>query len=101
MEPAISGSFNRDELYQAFKHFDKVYLNYIRHLFLKSKFLYYKDNSGYITVKELYEILSLMGQSFSEQQIQNLISTVDENNDGRLDFEGMFNYQLELKIYFF
>jgi hypothetical protein len=36
-----------------------------------------------------------MGQLFSEQQIQNLISTVDENNDGRLDFEGIFNYQLE------
>lgn len=71
MEPAISGSFNRDELYQAFKHFDK-------------------DNSGYITVKELYEILSYMGQSFSEQQIQNLISTVDENNDGRLDFEEFY-----------
>jgi Ca2+-binding EF-hand superfamily protein len=29
-----------------------------------------------------------MGQSFSEQQIHNLVSTVDENNDGKLDFEG-------------
>jgi Ca2+-binding EF-hand superfamily protein len=27
MEPAIRGSFNRDELYQAFKHFDKVNIN--------------------------------------------------------------------------
>ena len=39
-----------------------------------------------------------MGQSFSEQQIQNLISTVDANNDGRLDFEGIF-YKIRWLLY--
>ena len=27
MEPALSGDFDREELYEAFKHFDKVFDN--------------------------------------------------------------------------
>lgn len=39
-----------------------------------------------------------MGQSFSEQQIQHLVSTVDDNNDGKLDFEGLLSFQFIFAI---
>jgi hypothetical protein len=29
MEPALSGDFNREELYEAFKHFDKVFNDFL------------------------------------------------------------------------
>jgi hypothetical protein len=29
MEPALSGDFNRDELHEAFNHFDKVFDDFL------------------------------------------------------------------------
>lgn len=57
-----------DELYKAFKKFDK-------------------DNSGYVTTQEIHSLLTSLGYSFSLSQISRLVSTVDKNNDGRLTFE--------------
>lgn len=31
-----------------------------------------------------------MGQTFSDKQIASLVASVDEDNDGRLSFEGKF-----------
>ncbi len=59
--------FARD-LYYAFKKFDL-------------------DNSGYISVKELQQILARIGQHYSTEQIAELVSKVDANSDGRLSYQ--------------
>ena len=68
MLPVFTGKFDDDELYYAFKKFDL-------------------NNSGYISVLELKEILAKIGQNYSEQQIAAMISMVDTDNDGRLNFQ--------------
>ena len=69
MLPVYTGKFEDNELLYAFKKFDT-------------------DNSGTITVQELRQILAKVGQHFSEEQIANLIATVDSDNDGKLSFKG-------------
>ena len=71
MSPVLTGKFNDDELWYAFKKFDL-------------------DNSGEITVEELSQILSKVGQFYSNQQIADMIKTVDRDNNGKLNFEGTF-----------
>ena len=72
MLPVYTGKFEDNELLYAFKKFDT-------------------DNSGTITVQELRQILAKVGQHFSEEQIANLIGTVDSDNDGKLSFKGKKN----------
>jgi Ca2+-binding EF-hand superfamily protein len=69
MLPIYTGKFEDNELLYAFKKFDT-------------------DNSGKITVQELRQILAKVGQYFTEEQIANLIATVDSDNDGKLSFQG-------------
>ena len=67
----MTGKFEDEELYFAFKKFDR-------------------DNSGTISVAEIQQVLSEIGQNFSEQDIQNMIATVDANSDGNINFTGLF-----------
>lgn len=69
MLPVFTGKFEDEELFYAFKTFDM-------------------DNSGYITVAELKQILAKIGQHFSDSQIAAMIATVDADSDGRLNFKG-------------
>ena len=71
MLPVFTGTFDDDELLFAFKKFDL-------------------DNSGHITVSELRQILSKIGQHFTEKEIADMIATVDTNNDGSLSYQGIF-----------
>ncbi len=67
MLPVFTGQYDDDKLYYAFQKFDL-------------------DNSGYISVKELRQVLDKIGQSYSEEQIEQLVSMVDTDHDGRLNF---------------
>ncbi len=67
MLPVFTGQFDEEELYYAFKKFDL-------------------DNSGYISAKELKQILAKIGQHYTEDEINELISIVDGDHDGRLSF---------------
>eukprot|EP00117_Sycon_ciliatum_P036058 scpid83368/ scgid27208/ Calcium-dependent protein kinase 4 len=58
---------SNDKLQAAFKMFDK-------------------DNSGSISADEIKEVLGF-GKSLSEEQINNIISEVDENGDAEISFE--------------
>uniref|UniRef100_A0A7S2QUB8 Calcium-dependent protein kinase n=1 Tax=Chlamydomonas chlamydogama TaxID=225041 RepID=A0A7S2QUB8_9CHLO len=59
---------NREEvMVEAFKYFDK-------------------DNSGFITRDELEEALKEVGEDVSEV-IDSILSAVDTNNDGKIDYE--------------
>ena len=68
MIPVFTGTFDDDELWYAFRKFDM-------------------DNSGTITVDELKQILSKVGQFYSDKQIASMIATVDANGDGKLNFQ--------------
>ena len=66
--PALTGKFEDDELLYAFKKFDL-------------------DESGFITAKELRHILSKIDFFYTETQIQNMIASVDQDKDGKLNFQ--------------
>ena len=67
----FTGKFQDDELLYAFKKFDL-------------------NGTGYISVKELKQVLSNIGQNFSDSQIASMIASVDKDKDGQLNFEGLF-----------
>lgn len=69
MLPVFTGKFEDDELLYAFKKFDL-------------------DGSGYITASELRQILSKIGQFYSESEIEKMIAAVDLDKDGKLNFPG-------------
>ena len=56
------------ELNEAFKIFDK-------------------DKDGYITTKELGDIMKGLGQNPSEAELQNLVNEVDIEGNGTIDFK--------------
>ena len=69
MLPVVTGNFDDDALYYAFKKFDN-------------------NNTGYITSTELWQVLAKIGKNYSTRQIDEMIAAVDKDGDGRLDFQG-------------
>ncbi len=67
----FTGQFDDNEIAYAFKQLDK-------------------DKNGFISLRELKQIFSKLGQHFTEVHIAGLISMVDVNKDGKLDFNGYF-----------
>ena len=65
----LTGKFDKEQLLYAFRQTDL-------------------DNSGEITASELKEILAKVGKKFTEQEISDLIATVDAKNNGSLSFPG-------------
>ena len=45
------------------------------------------DDSGYITIDELKQIMTQVGENLDDSQLNALIQEVDINKDNRLDFE--------------
>lgn len=69
MLPVLTGKFDDEQTYYAFKKFDT-------------------DKSGYITYDELKQILSKVNNNVNEERIKNSLATVDKNKDGKLNFKG-------------
>ena len=45
-----------------------------------------KDKDGYITIKELDQIMKKLGQAPTESELQNMINEVDIDGNGTIDF---------------
>ena len=58
-----------DELYRAFKVFDK-------------------DGDGYITVPELRHLMTNMGEKLTDAEIRDMIKVADLDEKGKVNFEG-------------
>ncbi|CAF1055820.1 unnamed protein product [Rotaria sp. Silwood1] len=60
--------FTEDEMRRAFKCFDT-------------------DQSGYITIDELRQVLHQLNQNISEQRIVDALNQIDIDHDGKISFE--------------
>lgn len=61
--------------------------NYLKENHLKSAFIYFdKDGSGTISPDELRACLQSDDFTMTEEQINQLLSGVDSNNDGQIDY---------------
>ncbi|KAL8621696.1 hypothetical protein ACOMHN_024667 [Nucella lapillus] len=45
------------------------------------------NGDGYISLDELYKIMTTRGERLSRQEVKTMIDEVDENKDGRLDYK--------------
>jgi len=50
-------------------------------------YLFDRDNNGYITTKELGSVMRTLGFNPNEENLQQMIFTVDYDGDGMLNFE--------------
>ena len=48
---------------------------------------YDKDKDGYLTRKELCEIINSLGQTLSEPEMEEIINEVDTDGNGTIDFK--------------
>jgi calcium-dependent protein kinase len=62
--------------------------DYSQELQIKQAFQYFdKDGSGTISADELRVCLQSQDQTLTDDEINNMISQVDENQDGMIDYE--------------
>jgi len=67
MTKKMAASSTEDELSKAFKVFDK-------------------DGNGFISAAELRQTLTAIGVKFSDEEIDHMISEIDKNGDGQIDY---------------
>ena len=60
---------SKDEIRDAFKYFDK-------------------DNSGYVTVDEFYQIMKNFRGSHSRKQIEQMVENIDKDQNGKINIDG-------------
>ena len=46
-----------------------------------------KDCNGYITAKELREVMAKLGEKLTMKEVEELVSDSDTNGDGRIDID--------------
>lgn len=46
------------------------------------------NRSGYISAQELRNVMINMGQNMTEEEIDGMISEIDSDGDGKINFEG-------------
>lgn len=68
MADSFFKKYSQQELRSAFKKFDS-------------------DGNGYITTKELGDILSRMGRHLNRREVEAMIKSLDKNGDGKVSFE--------------
>ena len=46
-----------------------------------------KDGNGYITARELKEVMSKLGEKLTTKEVEELVYESDTNGDGRIDID--------------
>ena len=46
-----------------------------------------KDCNGYITVRELKEVMMKLGEKLTTKEVTEIVSEADTNGDGRIDVD--------------
>lgn len=53
---------------------------------IREAFAYFdRDNSGYISVDELNEVMSKMGRHYSKNELDRMVRAVDTDGNGRIE----------------
>jgi hypothetical protein len=66
---------------------------------LKKAFQIFDINGdGYISREELREVLTKMGESMTEQEVDEMMEKADKNGDGKIDYDGVCNFHFTLRI---
>lgn len=60
-------------------------------------YLFDRDSNGFITTKELGSIMRTLGFNPNEEDLQQMIFTVDYDGDGKLNFEEYINLMEQQK----
>lgn len=64
------------------------FVNIIMEYLLKTFKLYDKNGDGVITKSELKEAITKLKGKVSESELDEMIKEMDENGDGKIDYEG-------------
>jgi calcium-dependent protein kinase len=56
------------------------------------------DRNGYIEVDEFHELLEKMGFTIKLEQVIELVTTMDENFDGRISYQEMRDHLASLNF---
>ena len=51
-----------------------------------------KDGSGYISVEELKQVMTQIGENLTDEELAEMIQEADINDDGQVDYKGNFSY---------
>ncbi|XP_019155393.1 PREDICTED: calcium-dependent protein kinase 17-like [Ipomoea nil] len=78
-----NGTIDYEEFITATMHLNKM--DREEHLYVAFQY-FDKDNSGYITIEELEQALREFGMN-DERDIKEIISEVDNDNDGRINYD--------------
>jgi len=54
-----------------------------------------KDNSGTISGDEIAQVMATFGQNLTEDELKFMISEVDKNGDGHIDYEEFVHFCME------
>ena len=50
--------------------------------------LFDKDGSGYISVEELKQVMTQIGENLTDEELAEMIKEADVNGDGQVDYQG-------------
>jgi len=78
-ENKINNKQNVNIIFETFKYFDK-------------------DNDGIININDLSKIFSHLGEKFNEEQLNQILLTIDYDHDGFISFQDFI--QMTKKIFF-
>lgn len=77
----------------SFEDFVKVMSKQIRHSDKEAELMeafraFDADKSGFISAHELRTVMTNMGEKMTEEHIDGMISEIDSDGDGKINFEG-------------
>lgn len=54
----------------------------------------WRNGDGYIDLEELKGMLESTGEAITEDDIEELMKDGDKNNDGKIDYDGMWKIKM-------
>lgn len=71
MAKKMENTDSEEEIREAFRVFDK-------------------ENNGYISTEEMRFVMSHLGEKLTTDEIEEMITEADEDNDGRISYDGNY-----------
>ena len=59
-------------------------------LWFESLKIFYQDGNGFISAEELGEVMKMLGEDLSEEEIWEMIVEADIDGDRQINYSGLF-----------